>query len=300
MRALGPVTVPYYGVTVTADTLRNQIHYYHQNPQIAQSLGISPSALGTSIAKVFDVLVAQEIFAKLGALTPQQQGALAKSLFGLFGTRDIQVFASNTRVEEILKTIGIAGNVIRPSSGDSLYLVDTNDGASYANADVRESYADHVTLDATGGALHAMSVTYTYAAVAHSYVQNSEYRNLARVIVPGEATRLAVSGPCTPVTTRQSDRRVIACQFSLTRGASATISFSWYVPSVVTGGQTPTYRLFIQRQAGTANAAHIVVSPASGMTLSSVSGAGALTDGTFDWTQNPQTSDATLTIGVGS
>jgi hypothetical protein len=298
LRALGPITVPQFGVTVTADTLRDQIHFYHQNPQIAQNLGISPSTLGTTIAKVFDVLVSQEIFAKLGALTPQQQGALVKSLTTFFSTKDIQLFTSNSRVEEVFKSMGIAGQVIQPAVGDSLFLVDTNDGGSYANSDIRESYTDQVTLDASGGATHAMTVTYTYAVVAHRYAQINEYRNLSRVIVPSAATRLAVTGPCAPVSTSQAYHQVIACQFSLTRGASLTISYSWYSPTVVTQDQTTSYRLFVQRQAGTANAARITVAPARGATLSSVSGPGALTGGDFEWTQSPQTIDTALVVGI--
>jgi hypothetical protein len=299
LRALGPIAVPRFGVTVTADTLRDQIHYYHQNPQIARRLGISPSSLGTSIAKVFDVLVAQEIFAKLGALTPQQQGALVKSLLSFFSTKDIQLFTSNSRVEDIFKSMGIAGQVLQPATGDSVYLVDTNDGGSYANADIRESFTDRVTLDASGGATHALAVTYTYAVVTHPYVQVTEYQNLSRVIVPSAATRLAVTGPCAPVSTRQAFHQVIACQFSLTRGASKTISYSWYSPAVVTKGETTSYRLLVQRQAGTAHAAHITVAPPVGATLSGMGGPGAIGGGVFEWTQNPQTVDTSLVVGIG-
>jgi len=298
LRALGPIAVPRFGVTVTADTLRDQIHYYHQNPQIAQRLGISASTLGTSIAKVFDVLVAQEIFAKLGALTPQQQGALVKSLLSFFSTKDIQLFTSNSRVEDLFKSMGIAGQVLQPATGDSVYLVDTNDGGSYANADIRESYSDRVTLDANGGATHALTVTYTYTVVAHPYVQVTAYQNLSRVIVPSAATRLAVTGPCAPVSTKQAYHQVIACQFSLTRGASKTISYSWSSPAVVTTGETPSYRLLVQRQAGTAHEAHITVAPPSGETLSSIGGPGALAEGVFEWTQTPLTVDTSLAVGI--
>ena len=300
LRALGPLTVPQFHVTVTADTLRDQIHYYHQNPQIAQSLGISASSLSTTITKVFDVLVSREILAKLGALTPQQQGALVKSLVSYFPTKDIQVFTSDSRVEDLFKSIGVAGQVVQPSVGDSVYLVDTNDGATYSNADIKESFTDQVTLDASGGATHSMTVTYSYAVVPHQYVQYSVYRNLSRVIVPSTATRLAVNGPCSPVNAIQANHQVIACQFSLSRGARATISFSWYSPSVLTAGKQASYRLFVQRQAGTANAARITVAPPAGTTLTSLGGPGVLTGGAFEWTQTPQTADAALVVGVRS
>jgi hypothetical protein len=109
-----------------------------------------------------------------------------------------------------------------------------------------------------------------------------------------------VSGPCTPVQVRQSAHPVIACQFSLTRGASATISFSWRVPSVVTKGQSSAYQLYVQRQPGTANTAQVTVTPAPGTTLVGMGGPGALTGGRLVWTQSPQKVDATLLVGVQS
>jgi hypothetical protein len=178
--------------------------------------------------------------------------------------------------------------------------VDTNDGGSYANADIRESFTDRVTLDSNGGATHAMTITYTYAAVAHGYAQTTQYRNLARVVLPGSATRLAASGPCTPVNVRQSAHQVVACQFMLTRGASATISFSWYVPSVVTVNQAQEYRLLVQRQAGTARTANVTVSPPPGTALSNHGGPGAVAGGSLAWMQNPQTIDATIVATLRS
>ncbi len=64
--------------------------------------------------------------------------------------------------------------------------------------------------------------------------KNTQYENLARVILPSAATRLAASGPCAPVNARQSRIKSSPASSLLTRGASTAISFSWYVPSVVT------------------------------------------------------------------
>src|SRR5262249_19720846 len=149
LRVIGPLTVPSFNVQVTADNLRSKVHYYHQHPEIATALGISPTKLQTSINKVFDVLLAQALSAKLGKMTSEQQLALGKSLLGQFATKDIQVFFNNTRLQQFAKDLDLTGSVTT-APDDSLYVVDTNDGASYSNSDMVESASDTVTLDDAG------------------------------------------------------------------------------------------------------------------------------------------------------
>ena len=178
------------------------------------------------------------------------------------------------------------------------FLSTPTTSVSYANADVRESLTDDVTLDSEGGATHNLTVTYTFIDQPHPYVQPSEFQNLVRVITPSASTRLAMTGPCTPVTAIQASHSVMACQLSLLRGASKTISFSWYVPSIVGAGPKSTYTLLVPRQAGATRATQITVTPAPGVTLSAQGGVGALVGKTFAWMQNPQMRDATLVLGV--
>jgi hypothetical protein len=297
MRTVGPLQVAGFGVRVTADNLRNLLHYYHQNPQIAEQLGISPTALGTSIAKVFDVLVAQALFAKLSALTSAQQVALGKTLLGYLNTKDIQVFVSNSRVERILSQLHMAGTVIT-SKGDSEFVVDTNDGGSYANADMRETISDEITLDAKGGAAHNLTVTHTFATVQHNYAQTGTYEDLVRVIVPRSATGLTIRGPCTPVQVVQTDHLALACQFSLDRGATSTLSFSWYVPNVAPTQNGGTYQLLVQRQAGASDDVHVKVLPAPGASLGLVAGPGTMESEAYSWSATPLTNDTSLAARV--
>lgn len=298
LRSLGPVVVKPFNVTVTADNLRNLIHYYHQNPQIGQQLGVSPSALGTTANKVFDVLASQAIFAKLGSMTSQQQATLGKTFLGFLKTKDIQIFVSNTRVEGSLEKIGLAGQVANISDGDSEFVVDTNDGASYANADIHETISDTVTLDANGGASHTLVVTHTFAQTQHDYMVFDRYDDLTRVIVPRSATHLQVSGPCTPVSVTQAYHQVMACQLTLPRGASSVISFSWYVPAVTTPRNGAPYRLLVQRQAGAKVAAQVRIIPPAGSTLALGTGPGTAVAGHIEWSAKPLTMDTLLVMVI--
>jgi hypothetical protein len=292
LRVIGQITVPVFNVQVTADNLRSKLHYYHQNAQIATSLGISPTKLGTSIFKVFDVLLAQALSAKLGKMTSEQQLALGKSLLQQFATKDIQVFFNNTRLQQFAQQLDLSGSVAT-APGDSLYVVDTNDGASYANSDMVESVSDAVTLDEHGNARHDLTVKYTYTVVQHQYTQKSEYKDLVRVILPAGAVQRNVSGPCDPRSVKQSGHAVIACQFTLNRGSSATFHFSWLVPNA-SGKQGSSYTLLVQRQPGAKVSYKITVTPPPGRPFSTAASPAQLALGKLTWEASPLLRDTVL------
>ncbi|MGH2503226.1 MAG: DUF4012 domain-containing protein, partial [Ktedonobacterales bacterium] len=266
MRVTGPLTVPQFHVTVTADTLAATIHYFHQNPGLTTRLGVNYKALGTSAAKAFDVLVSQALMAQVSKLSGSQIGRLGKLLASAFVTKDIQIFVSDTRVEQTLQQAGIAGQVLTPAY-DNLMLVDENDGASYANADMRETASDVVALDASGAATHTLTVTYSYAVVKHSYAQQSVYEDFVRVITPGTVRAIKVKGPCVVENTTQSYHQVVGCQLRVNRGQKVTVTFTWRAPNAFTAGKQSAYRLLIQRQAGAQVDTSVTLTPTGGQTL---------------------------------
>lgn len=296
LRTIGPVVVPRFQVTVTADNLRDRLHYYHQNAQITTALGISPQVLGTSAFKVFDVLLAQAVMARLSTLTSAQQATLVTALVQACTTKNIQFFFNNQRIEHALEELGVAGHVV-VAPGDSLYVVDTNDGGSYANADVAEQIADTVNLDATGGAWHSLAITYTYRVVQHLYAQSDTFANLVRVIVPNAAEHGSSTGPCAAVRVTQAYHVALACQISLRRGATATVHFTWYVPSPSAPRHGPAYTLLVQRQPGASAGIQIVVNPPPKGTFTSVAPPAQLVDEQLRWSANPLLQDTLLSAG---
>jgi hypothetical protein len=291
--AIGPLVVPRFNVQVTADNLRATLHYYHQNPQIAESLGIDPNQLQTSINKVFDVLLAQALTAKLRTLTSAQQKAVIAAIIERFGTKDIQLFFANPRLEELAEQAGIAGG-IATAPDDSLAVVDTNDGASYSNADVREKVTDVVTLDEQGGARHALTVTYTYAIIPHPYAQANAYGDMVRVIVPQRAGPMKVSGQCVQWDMTEAGHQAIGCQFSLGRGESITLQFFWQVPPPAAQAPRGTYSLVVQRQSGAHVDYHVTVAPAPNHRITSASAPAQIILGELQWDVSPLTRDTLL------
>jgi hypothetical protein len=297
MRVTGPLTVPQFHVTVTADTLAATIHYYHQNPSLTTRLGVNYRALGTSAAKAFDVLVSQALMAQVSRLSGSQLGQLGKLLASAFMTKDIQLFVSDTRVEQTLQQAGIAGQVLAPAY-DNLMLVDENDGASYANADMRETASDVVALDASGAATHTLTVTYNYVVVKHSYAQQSVYEDFVRVITPGTVGAIKVKGPCALGKTIQSFHAVVGCQLRVNRGQKVTVTFTWTVPNAFTAGKPSAYRLLIQRQAGAQVDTSVKLTPTGGQTLSAQGGALQPQPGGLTWSSSPQLDNTTLSALV--
>lgn len=299
LRVTGPITVPQYNVKITPENLTASIHYYHQNPDVTTRLHIDYKSLGTSVFKAFDVLLSRALLARLTSLTGAEQGRLGTLLVKAFGTKDIQVYVNNTRLQTLLQQIGVTGQVLAPNY-DNLMVVDTNDGASYSNSDMQETISDHVALDATGAATHTLTITYYYRANAHIYSQKDQYANFTRVIVGAAVTHMTVSGPCSPKATKQSSHYSFGCQLSVARGKRVTVTFSWRAPHALTtsGGQT-VYRLLIQRQAGAQVSMNVSITAPSGGSLSAPDSAMRVDGGRLAWSESPLLKNTTLTAVVG-
>lgn len=297
MRVTGPLTVPQFHVTVTADNLNSTIHYYHQNADITTKLGIDYKALGTSVAKAFDVLLSQALMAQVSKLSGSQLSQLGKLLMNAFTTKDIQVFASDTRLEQAFQQAGAGGQVLAPAY-DNLMLVDENDGGSYANSDMRETASDVVALDASGAARHTLTVTYNYAIVQHSYTQQRVYDDFVRVIVPDSVGGIIPTGPCILGKTTQSYHTVVGCQLRVQRGQKVSLTFTWTVPNAFTAGKLSTYRLLIQRQAGAQVTTGVTLTPPSGQTLVAQGSALQAQQGGLTWSASPLLVNTTLSAQV--
>lgn len=298
LRATGPITVPQFNVKVTADNMNAMIHYYHQHPEITRKLGINYTALGSTVTKVFDALLSRTLLARLTSLNVGQLKQLGSLLIPAFATKDIQVFVNDTRLQTLLEQLGGTGQVLAPSY-DNLMVVDANDGASYANADLRETISDTVTLDATGGATHSLTVSYYYRDTSHLYAQRSYYDDFVRVIVPNAVNHVSVSGPCAPERTTQAYHFAFGCQLHVLRGGRVTVKFSWRAPHVFTPGASATYRLLVQRQAGAQVSWQVSIAPPPGQVVFVQDTALRVEHGRAVWSANPLLTNTTLTAMVG-
>ena len=298
LQVTGPITVPQFNAQVTAVNMNATIHYYHQHPEITARLGVNYKALGSSLNKAFDALLSRALLARLSALSASQQAQLGMLLVKAFATKDIQLFVNDTRLETQLRQVGVAGQVLAPSY-DNLMVVDANDGASYANADMQETISDNVALDAVGGATHRLTVSYYYHNASHVYTQKSIYEDFVRLLLPVTVGSVSVSGPCTPHPSIQAYHFSFGCQVAVTRGARVTVTFTWRTPHAFTVGHQATYRLLIQRQAGAHVGMQVGISAPTGQALFAQDSALRATQGQLVWSANPLLTNTMLTARVG-
>lgn len=194
LQILGPIQLPEYHDTITAQNLENRLHYYQlDNAGIAKQLQVQAGDKSTSDRKRFTALVARTLLDRVRHATPTELLAIARELPHDLQTRDLQMYFSNQQLEDVLTQYGFAGQLDRATTHDGLYVVQANVSASKASQYVRTSIHDTVTLDAQGGATHVMQLRLAYTQVGPVYGLDT-YRDYVRIYVPPSAHLLWGTG----------------------------------------------------------------------------------------------------------
>jgi len=194
LQVTGPIRIPAYNETITSQNLEARLHYYQlDNAGIAKQISISGSNKATSDRKQFTSLVARTLMDNIRHSSPTTLLAIAKQMLHDFQTKDLQVYLSNTQLEDLLSHYGYAAQVDRSTTHDGLYVVQTNVSASKASQYVKTTIHDTVTLDANGGATHALQMQLAYTQLNFVYGLDT-YRDYVRVYVPPSAKFLGGDG----------------------------------------------------------------------------------------------------------
>jgi Protein of unknown function (DUF4012) len=187
LQILGPLNIPGYNETITAQNLEDRLHYYQlDNAGIDKQLHMQGGDTSTSDRKRFTALVAHTLLDRIHHASVEDLLALAREIPRNLKTRDLQVYFTNSQLEDLLIQYGMAGQLDRSTAHDGLYVVQANVGASKASQYVRTSISDKVTLDATGGATHVMRLSLAYAEIGPIYGLDT-YRDYVRIYVPPSA-----------------------------------------------------------------------------------------------------------------
>ncbi len=187
LSATGPMPMPAYNVTVTAQTLVADIHHFQLDYQ---------GAAGQD-RKQFTHDLASQLLARIKTM----HGAGLKMIFTIaeqaIQSKDLQVYVSDPRAELILEQLGLASS-INTGGGDGFFVVDTNDGGNKANLYVTETQTDLVTLLPNGGAYHRLAISVTYDKNGRSIFNPGspfyDYSDMQRTYLPGDATVAGWSG----------------------------------------------------------------------------------------------------------
>lgn len=194
LQELGPIVVPGYNDTITAQNLEARLHYYQEDPSgIQKQIQVQPGDTSTSARKRFTALLAQLLIDRLHQAAPDQLLNIARKFLIDLKTRDIQLYFTNSQVEDLLAHYSDAGQIDRSTAHDGLLVVQDNLSANKSSTYVQTLLQDTVTLDAAGGATHVLHMQLVYQPTGPVYGYKT-YFDYVRVYVPPASTLLSGDG----------------------------------------------------------------------------------------------------------
>lgn len=246
--------------TITADNFVQKIHYY---ALAAPGTGPDNQVCGeTSCAKVFTADVVKAFMTKVKSNLSQYLGGLAKLFYDSLRTKDIEVYLSDAKAQQMLSDLRIAAEVQAPATGDSVFEVESNIGANKDNYFLQYKMADQITVDQSGAATHHLNWQYTWpndpATLAESFAAGStNYHSYSRIYVPPSAavisqSNLVAFGQDNPSAFTFNRRVFHGAAYAYSNlGQTYRYAVAWKAPGVVIHDSTGYhYHLMFQREAG--------------------------------------------------
>jgi serine/threonine protein kinase len=254
----GPIDVPEYQDTITAQNLIARLHY-HQLGSGQQGNNITPAPNGQQPeSERFTVLLTKHLLDRVRQLSPSASGKLLQLMISSLPSKDIQIYLNSSVAEHLLQSYHLDTTIQSPS-GDSLFVVDANIAANKANNFITNTLDDQVTVDGEGTAVHHTTLSYAWV-LKGQYYGPPLYRDYLRVYVPPGSILQTQDGWEPRGTSQAFGREVWAGFFTLPFGQTQTITLVWTVHGAAkkgTGGWH--YQYTIQRQAGIQRMLHLQV-----------------------------------------
>jgi len=245
----GPIKVPEYHQTVTAQNLVDLIHYYQVGPgTTGHGQSLSPDGL-TTVRKHFTALLAEHFLERVRQISSSALPKLLQLTINALRSKDVQVYLNPKSAEKLLQSTDLDSS-IQSQRGDGLFVVDANIAPSKANRLITNTLSDQVAIDEKGDAIHHTTIRYVW--VSKGSVFGSEiYRDYLRIYVPPGSVLQAQNGWQPRGASTVFGREVWAGFFTLTYGQSDTITLVWKVPGAATkDAKGWHYQYLLQRQAG--------------------------------------------------
>ena len=266
----GPLYLPEYHETVTAQNLIDRIHYHQLG---AGRVGDDvPAADGhSSVRKRFTELLAEQFMARIHQLSSSTLASFASVMLNALRSRDIQVYFNANPAEQALQRLHLASAIDAPA-GDSLFVVSANISPNKASNLITNTLNDQVTIDSNGNAVHSTSIRYVWTTQGDVY-GSLVYRDYIRIYLPPNSVVTTQSGWQPNSTSMAYGRKVIAGSFTFVYHQSFTLKLVWTVPHAATmGAQSWHYPYEIQHQAGTLWTVNLTVKLPSCSTVTNSTG----------------------------
>jgi Protein of unknown function (DUF4012) len=240
----GPIGVPGYGITLTADTLVPLIVQY--------DLAAFTDPHANVVHKAILAAVAGPLLQRIATLPSGYWPALVGALNALAASRNLQAYFNNGDVEKAIGQYGWSGVQKTTGASDYMMEVESNFGATKANYFVARHYT--VELTRSGGTLHHKVTVDIYDNMPYSYRPYEYYQAYIRLYVSDKATSTSnnlvpprYANPPPPAGTRMLDGWMNIHGY----GHDKSVVFEWDTPWQANGrGQE---QIYWQKQPGTTN-----------------------------------------------
>jgi hypothetical protein len=245
----GPISVPEYHETITAQNMVARIHYYQLGPAGQGPDYIASPDGHSSLRKRFTELLGEHLLARVRQLSSSALPALIKVFTHAIQSKDVQVYLNASGAENILLRNHLAGAIESPDA-DSLFVVDTNVGRDKANSFITSTVSDQVTLDSRGNATHHVTLRYAWTTGGNVY-GSSLYKDYLRIYAPLGSTLSMQNGWQPLGTSTAFGSQVWAGFFTLVYEQTRTITLIWTSHGVAKSESNGWhYQYLVQRQAG--------------------------------------------------
>jgi Protein of unknown function (DUF4012) len=247
----GPITVPEYHETVTAQNLIARIHFHQLGGRAAgEGSDLIPSPDGhSSLRKRFTELLAEHFLAHVHQLAPSQLSKFVLLMVNAVHSKDLQLYLNSAVAENLLHRFQLDAAIQSPV-GDSLFVVDANIAPNKANNFIINTLDDRMTIDNQGDVIHHATLHYAWTIAGQNY-GSPLYRDFVHIYVPPGSELLKQDGWQPRGTSNAFNRKVWMGYFELSYGGTRTVTLVWKVPSAVSKNQSGwRYQYVVQKQAG--------------------------------------------------
>lgn len=202
LEILGPITIPLYHETITAQNLEERLHYYQlDNQGIWKEIIIEkvkqtpadPQIAGNQARKLFTRRVSNALLERIRHVSLNEIIQLSNEMLHNMKTKDLQIYVNNPQIQQLIASYGSSSEIDRSSDHDGLFVVQANLSTSKASQYVHTNIQDTVTLDARGGATHLLKLRLIYTQIGPVYGFDT-YRDYVRIYVPPDSKLLWGNG----------------------------------------------------------------------------------------------------------
>jgi len=246
LAALGPVEVPEYDLTVTAQNFRDLVYEIRSDGE------------GRLPHKRFVATIYQEIFQAWSRISEENTPQMLQAVLTGLQNKHILFYSSNPQVMNALRSLGWSGEQQSGSDHDYLMVVDANLG-NKSNASVARSITYDVEITPDHRLRSRTSVAYDYPSAVAAFDPAVDpaahgpldYRNILQVYTP-QGSRLLETNELGSVETVAMDAHTLfVSRVIVPFDAARRFQLSYETGELVeVTGAYQRYRLLVQKQPG--------------------------------------------------